>query len=102
MTPSDIQRLTQSVEKLIDQREDMMKQTNNVETDLKVHIGEDTALRNQIISTIDDLSPRVKDLEDFKAGLEGQEKGRGWVQKYLPWVISMFLVAEKIIKEVIK
>lgn len=103
MTPSsDIQRLNQNIDLLFDKRDAMIKDINTIETDLKVHIGEDTAVQSMNKDRLDDHTKKIDDLMEFKSKHDGEEKGRGWVQKYLPWVISLFLLAEKIFKEVLE
>lgn len=88
---TDIQRLNKNIDDLFDKRDQLVKEINSVESDMKLHIGEDKGVHAQHSKSIDDLEVRIKVIEKFQATQEGKEAGKGWVQKYSSWLISLVL-----------
>ena len=99
---SELNRLNENITDLFDKRDDMVKDINTNETDIKVHIKEDESVHKQHKEIIDDIKVRIKLLEKFQSMEEGKEKGKGWVQKYIPWLTSLALFLLLIVDRIVK
>lgn len=83
----DLNRLNENIKTLFEKRDDTVKELNTLDSTVKVMASENASTHSQQNRDIDELKLRVTALETFKTLHEGEERGRGWVQKYIPWLI---------------